>query len=59
MLAKNKKAVVITVPSAVITSEAPEKKATAKFGTPVANMWWNHTPKPSAMVLTVLSATAV
>ena len=43
----------------VMMIEAPLKKARAMLGRPVANMWWTQTPKPSAMVATVDSATAV
>ena len=39
--------------------ETALKKASAMFGRPVANMWCNQTPKPSTIVSTVASATAV
>ena len=42
-----------------ISSETAEKKASATFGSPVANMWCSQTPKPSTIVSTVASATAV
>ncbi len=39
--------------------EAPLKNDSARAGRPVANMWCTHTPKPSAIVATVASATGV
>ena len=74
MLAKNRKAVVntgrpvqivaiqantATALGMVMMSEAPLKNDSARLGRPVANMWWTQTPKPSAMVATVDSATGV
>ena len=74
MLAKNRKAVVITgrpvqivavqantatALGTVMMIEAPLKNDSARAGMPVANMWCTQTPKPSAMVATVASATGV
>ena len=42
-----------------ITKLAAEKKLSAKVGTPVANMWCSHTPKPTTLVATVPIATRV
>src|SRR5947209_18147885 len=39
--------------------EAALKKESEMLGSPVANMWCTHTPKPSTIVATVPSATAV
>ena len=43
---------------AMIMLAAP-KKDSARPGRPVANMWCTQTPKPTTMVVTVASATAV
>ncbi len=43
----------------VTIMEAPLKNDSARFGMPTANMWCTQTPKPSAMVATVESATIV
>ncbi len=37
----------------VMMKEAPEKKASATNGMPVANMWCSHTPKPRIIVVMV------
>ena len=42
-----------------MTNEAPLKKASARNGMPVANMWCNQTPKPSTIVVIVAMTTAV
>ena len=42
-----------------IRSDTALKKANAMLERPVANMWCSQTPKPSTMVITVASATAV
>ncbi len=39
--------------------DAPEKNARPRPGSPVANMWCTHTPKPSSIVATVDKATKV
>ena len=41
----------------VMMIDAPLKNESARFGSPVANMWCTHTPKPSIMVATVDRAT--
>src|SRR5262244_3569761 len=38
---------------------AAPKKLIESSGSPVANMWWTHTPKPTSPVATVASATNV
>ena len=42
-----------------MAKDAPLKKASARKGMPVANMWCSQTPKPSAIVVTVPITTAV
>ena len=42
-----------------MTKLAALKKESDSGGSPVANMWWTQTPKPSTIVVTVASATAV
>ena len=37
----------------MIAIEAPEKNDSPSPGSPVANMWCTHTPKPRIMVATV------
>jgi hypothetical protein len=73
-LEKNMKAVVKTglpvqivaiqakTPTALGTAiiiDAALKKDKETPGSPAANMWWTHTPKPKTIVATVASATTV
>src|SRR5581483_2593823 len=46
-----------TADGKTIAIEAPEKNESPSPGSPVANMWCTHTPKPSTMVATVDRAT--
>src|SRR5690348_5700433 len=73
-LAKNMKAVVntglpvqivaihakiATALGTVMMMDAALKKDSEIAGSPVANMWCTHTPKPSTIVATVATATTV
>ena len=46
-----------TAEGMTIAIEAAEKNDSPRPGSPVANMWCTHTPKPRIMVATVASAT--
>ena len=42
-----------------MTKLAALKNESDSAGSPVANMWWTHTPKPTSIVDTVEMATSV
>ena len=50
----------IDTPLGIVTVMlAPLKNDMANCGSPVANMWWTHTPEPTTPVATVANATKV